>query len=555
MNKQCAQCHKTFHIYPEDSDFYLKIDVPEPTLCPDCRARRRWTWRSELNLYQDKCDKCKKNIISMYAPGHIFPVYCYACWYGDSWTGKKYGQDINWNKSIIQQIGDLMNKVPVCGIVADSKNDNCDYNTNIYGSKNCYLCYLCYYSEDCTYSYYTMRGKNVVDSTRTYDCEYCYEDVQCQRCYNVKYSDHTKNCLDSYFLSHCYNCQNCIGCVNLKNKKYYIFNKQYSEVSYQKALLKFNFLSYQAVGNFRKKFSEYKKKFFSPAYHNENSENVIGEYLRNCSNCYYCFDLINTENCRYCSHVIQMKDCMDNATSYTELGYENMSGIPKYMAIATTLCNESSNVFYCKDVMYSKNCFASVGLLHEKNCILNKEYSEKDWEVLKNKIIIKMKADGEWGEFFPEKLSQFAYNESMAQVFYPLKKQDALNKGLKWLEESKKDFSVSEVVIPDNYYNTHDNIINKKLVCNNCGRNYKIIKQEFDFYQRMQIPLPPKCPKCRLAERFLLINPRNLWRRQCMCTQPDHNHRGQCNNEFETTYSPDRKELVYCEECYKREVY
>lgn len=27
-----------------------------------------------------------------------------------------------------------------------------------------------------------------------------------------------------------------------------------------------------------------------------------------------------------------------------------------------------------------------------------------------------------------------------------------------------------------------------------------------------------------------------------------------CPNEFETTYSPDRPEIVYCEECYNAEV-
>jgi hypothetical protein len=28
-----------------------------------------------------------------------------------------------------------------------------------------------------------------------------------------------------------------------------------------------------------------------------------------------------------------------------------------------------------------------------------------------------------------------------------------------------------------------------------------------------------------------------------------------CNNTFETTYAPDRPEIVYCDGCYKSEVY
>ena len=35
----------------------------------------------------------------------------------------------------------------------------------------------------------------------------------------------------------------------------------------------------------------------------------------------------------------------------------------------------------------------------------------------------------------------------------------------------------------------------------------------------------------------------------------EHFHRDKpCPNEFLTTYAPDRPEIVYCEECYKREV-
>ncbi|EKD78561.1 MAG: hypothetical protein ACD_41C00322G0001, partial [uncultured bacterium] len=46
-----------------------------------------------------------------------------------------------------------------------------------------------------------------------------------------------------------------------------------------------------------------------------------------------------------------------------------------------------------------------------------------------------------------------------------------------------------------------------------------------------------------------------LWHRQCMCTQTDHGHNGLCPTEFDTTYAPERKEIIYCDECYKKEVY
>ncbi|MBU1255355.1 hypothetical protein KKH35_00610, partial [Patescibacteria group bacterium] len=58
-----------------------------------------------------------------------------------------------------------------------------------------------------------------------------------------------------------------------------------------------------------------------------------------------------------------------------------------------------------------------------------------------------------------------------------------------------------------------------------------------------------------------------LWHRKCQCAghqsnnkiykntiEHPHHKDKHCPNEFETSYSPDRKEIVYCEACYNKEV-
>ena len=41
-----------------------------------------------------------------------------------------------------------------------------------------------------------------------------------------------------------------------------------------------------------------------------------------------------------------------------------------------------------------------------------------------------------------------------------------------------------------------------------------------------------------------------------MCDKKNHLHgEEKCSAQFETSYSPDRPEIVYCENCYKQEVY
>ena len=99
-----------------------------------------------------------------------------------------------------------------------------------------------------------------------------------------------------------------------------------------------------------------------------------------------------------------------------------------------------------------------------------------------------------------------------------------------------------------------ESIIGKVIECShrgectqNCTLGFKIILEELQFYRRMNLPLPHLCPNCRHYERLSQRNPMKLWHRKCM--------KEGCDNEFETSYAPERPEIVYCEKCYQKEVY
>ena len=108
--------------------------------------------------------------------------------------------------------------------------------------------------------------------------------------------------------------------------------------------------------------------------------------------------------------------------------------------------------------------------------------------------------------------------------------------------------------LPDHIGGVNDNIINEIIACPNngseltlCTEAYRITKEELSFLKHHNITLPRYCPNCRHYYRLQQRNPLKLWHRKCM--HPD------CNNEFETSYSPDRPEIIYCEKCYQQEVY
>ena len=169
-----------------------------------------------------------------------------------------------------------------------------------------------------------------------------------------------------------------------------------------------------------------------------------------------------------------------------------------------------------------------------------------------------MKETGEYVEFFPTKFSNFGYNETMAQEHFPLTKEEAISRGFKWWDKIQKTVgkeTLNILQIPDSINDVNDSILNEILACTTCGRDYKVVPNELIFLKKHLIPIPRQCMYCRMTGRFKFENPFKLWHRSCVCNSAKHGHDGKCQVEFETPYSSDRPEVVYCDRCYQQEVY
>ena len=150
-------------------------------------------------------------------------------------------------------------------------------------------------------------------------------------------------------------------------------------------------------------------------------------------------------------------------------------------------------------------------------------------------------------------------------IYMPLTEEEVKSRGWQWEKETPGTFGKETLKpddVPDDIKEVNDSITKEVFKCLGCSRNYNIIQQEIQLYKRLGIPVSRLCPDCRYRRKIAIRTPRKLWHRQCMCDykvhknsiKHTHHSEGRCPNEFETSYSSERKEIVYCEECYQAEV-
>ncbi len=229
--RTCQNCKQGFIIEPEDFDFYKKIDVPQPTWCPECRLQRKMLWRNERTLYKQVCNLCKTDVVSMYSENSPYVVYCNSCWWSDQWDSLEYAKEYNFSKLFFAQFRELMHKVPRLALY--QKNVvNSPYVNHVDGPKNSYLTFDTAFSEEIAYSKWVIKSQDVIDCYGLFSSELCYELQDSENCYKSIHLLYSVNCTDSAFLLNCRGCSHCFLSSNLRNKSYYFANQQLSKDEY-----------------------------------------------------------------------------------------------------------------------------------------------------------------------------------------------------------------------------------------------------------------------------------------------------------------------------------
>jgi hypothetical protein len=551
----CQNCHNNFTIDSDDFGFYKKMEVPPPTLCPDCRYQRRLMNRNEWIFYRRACDLCKKDVVTIHRPEYPGKVFCQPCWWSDNWDSAGTGQDFDFNRSFFEQFNELRLKSPRMAM-NNSRSVNSEYTNQSQSNKNCYLCVSSGENENCLYGYWNEHSVDCVDSYAVQKCELLYEGVNCASCNRGAYLENCADCSSSYFLKDCRGCTNCFGSFGLRGKSNYWFNEQLSPEEHKKRLSEFIFTRENAkVVREKLRILELTKPH--KYYTGRNNVGSTGDYLEETKFAKDSFNCRQVENIKYSQDAWFSKESYDITEIYGEFCYEN-EGCLTNRCIVVAKAESTNDSWYSDQCHGCENLFGCASIHNKKYCIFNKQYTKEEYFELKTKIIEHMKKTGEWGEFFPHTISPYAYNETVAQDYFPLAKEQALAKGYQWYERKEREYKVDlrPDELPKTITGVDDSILQKNILCStqlseedkkkyyNCATAFKITKAEMDFYRKMGLPLPEKCFHDRRQDRMALRNPRKLYERQC----------SKCMASLQTTYAPAQPKIIYCEACYNAEV-
>jgi len=573
--RTCQSCKKDFIIEPNDFGFYEKMQVPPPTFCPDCRFQRRLLFRNNRVFYRRECALCKKSLLSVYNKERPYIIYCRDCWYSDKWNPTDYGREYDFSIPFFSQFCSLKSKVPKNNLHQTNfiSSEYCNYGLDF---KECYLLFGGNQNERVWFGNQIFDSRDSLDIAFSEKTELSYELFECARTNKLFFGHHCLDCVESYYLIDCRNCMNCFGCINLVNKQYCIFNQQYTKEKYQEFIDSANIDSFKNHKKYLNKLKELNLEVphrYARIYKSINSDGDDLSEARNTHNSFTSKQTENSKNLFFCRN--NVKDCYDNCFQgfNSELLYEIGHGFGGNNTAfgVRNVYNQDSR--YNEECDNCKNIFGCEGLRKKKYCILNKQYTKEEYDKLLPKIIEHMTKMPyvdqkgriyKYGEFFPSDLSSFAYNETIAQEYFPLSKEEAIERGYSWQKEEERNYTIEikNGEISDSIKDVKEDIVGKVIECEHkgkckeqCTEAFKIIPEEFKFYKRMNLPLPRLCPNCRHYQRINLRNPLKLWHRQCMCDKKHANHEDKCEVEFETSYAPERSEIVYCEKCYQQEVY
>jgi hypothetical protein len=166
--------------------------------------------------------------------------------------------------------------------------------------------------------------------------------------------------------------------VELENKKFCIFNKQYTEAEYRKHLGQLKELSPDEIEVYLAKLRERIPMVDLIEYENVESDLMVYSFLNT-----RCHDLMwsrENEDCAYIFEGVKCKDTVDGVLTFqTNVCYECVGNDNISHSAYLIDCSRTHFSYFCNYCADCEYCFGCVGLEFKKYHIFNKPYSPDEY--------------------------------------------------------------------------------------------------------------------------------------------------------------------------------
>jgi hypothetical protein len=439
------------------------------------------------------------------------------------WFNLYYNNDIDvwlWNafdssQNIFIQIYNLFSSSPKLGNLNFPNSENCQYSEWVYGWKNCYLSIdVGEGVENILYSSIVLINcKNVISSINiNNNCEniFCCKNIT--SCFNIFYSKYLHSCNNIRFSSNLIGCNECLFCNDLQNHSYCIYNKQLEKEEYFKQKL--------VILENKNQFNLHLASITTAPFI-RNSNEVTWWWLTHCTDIqewYFLTRFVHGKNVMLWEWWNQSTNCYDcfyvwtNAQDYYAMV---SSGIDSSQCYCSVWITRSQNIYYSYYLDNCSFCLGCIGLKNKSYCILNKQYSKEERYEKVDEIFAQMDADGTLGDFFPATMNPFYFNDTAAYLIDPsFTKEEVIAKWyLRRDEPIKVDIPEGMEIVKtselwqyewfDTAWNRTINAdILKKIIQDEQGNVYRIVKMEYEFLVKHGLPIPRKHWLERMKENF-----------------------------------------------------
>ena len=417
-------------------------------------------------------------------------------------------RDLDLDSSFFTQFELLQDQIPMAYTLAFphlGNNENCEFADAVFSAKNVYLSFVVGFGATNIF-YSAFCYANISDVLNSFlitkDCSEIANSHHVAESYKIFYSKNIYGSSNIWFSTNLIGCHECIGCDNLENISYSINNTIYQKDEYLKKK--------EEIRKDTKMFDRIWQHMYKNTVINFASTNVSGTGIVKSSHIENGLWINNMHNGRNIGiwsgdgGSQNLYDCIDvwaNGNDFYGViaaGWSNALHLYSSQQI-----DNSSHIYYSMFMWSCHHCVGCIWLKNKSYCILNKQYTKEEWEILAEKIFASMEADGTLWDFFPASMNPFYFNDTLAYLIDDTFTKEEIEKdGYLWRDEPiRADIPEGMKVVKNTELDIFqwlsesgewyiDPEVLKVVISDEKGNYYRIVQMEYDFLMKHALPLP-----------------------------------------------------------------